>query len=341
MHLGAPTWIHAIWLVPAVVLVWIYAMGARWRARLRFADENMVDDLMPPARRWAMVLKLILTATGVAGVVIALMQPQWNKREFPVSRKGREVVFVVDVSRSMLARDLAPSRLDRAKLWIKDVTASLDGDSVGLVAFAGAAVVKSPLTRDLGFFEMSLEELSPDSAPRGGTNIGDAIRKAVSQVFELRPDDEHQQDQFRDLILFTDGEDQDSLPVDAAQAAAAAGVRIIAIGLGSDTQGAPVPDPDNPGSFLSYQGQQVRSTLDSKTLAEIAQATPGGVFLNVGIGNVDLEKVYNELVHSAEQTTLETSSVVQYEQMFWIFLAVGMAALMIEPLIEEQRRWPG
>ncbi|GAB4385958.1 MAG: hypothetical protein Kow0022_13690 [Phycisphaerales bacterium] len=339
MHLGAPEWIHAIWLVPGVVLAWIYAMDARRRARLRFAHPAMADELMPPPRRWATVLKLSLNAIGTAGLVVALTQPQWNKREFPVVRRGREVVFVVDVSRSMLAQDLAPNRLERAKLWIRDVTASLEGDSVGLVAFAGAAVVKCPLTRDLGFFELALEELSPESAPRGGTNIGDAIRKAVSQVFELRPDDEISHGQFRDLILITDGEDQDSLPVEAAQAAASSGVRIIAIGLGSDMQGAPVPDPENPGSFLTYQGQPVLSRLDSKTLAAIAQATPGGVFLNVGTGNVDLEQVYNELVRSAEKTTLETGTIVQYEQMFWVFLAVGLAALMIEPLIEEHGRW--
>lgn len=339
MHIGSPAWIHALWLVPAIVLTWVYAEGARARALRRFADPELASALMPQRSLALAVVKLALVCVGVLGLVVALMQPQWNEREIPVTRRGREVVFVVDVSRSMLAEDLAPNRLERAKLWIRDVTSVLEGDSVGLVAFAGAAVVKCPLTRDIGFFEMTLEELSPASAPRGGTMIGDAIRKALSQVFERSPEDMPEDGQFRDLILITDGEDQGSLPVAAAEAAAASGVRIIAIGLGSDTQGAPVPDPEHPGQFLTYQGQEVRSRLDSDTLAEIARATPGGVFLNVGTGNVDLDDVYRELIQSAEQATLETSSVVQYEQMFWVFLAVALGALMLDSLIEDQGKW--
>lgn len=339
IHLGAPDWIHAVWLVPAAVLAGAHTLGAQGRARRRFADEAMLEAIMPPPRIWASGVKIALLAVGMAGLVIALTQPQWNKREIPVTRRGREVVFVVDVSRSMLAQDLAPNRLDRAKLWIRDLTSVLDGDSVGLVAFAGASVVKCPLTRDVGFFELALDELTPESAPRGGTMIGDAIRKAVTRVFELSPKDAAEAGSFRDLVLITDGEDQGSLPVAAAETAAAAGVRIIAIGLGSDTRGTPVPDPDRPGEFLTYEGQQVRSTLDSKTLAEVAKATPGGVYLHVGTGNIALDEVYRDLIRSAEQTTLETSSVTEYQQMFWIFLAIGLACLFVEPMLEDQRRW--
>ncbi|MCL4221716.1 MAG: VWA domain-containing protein [Phycisphaerales bacterium] len=339
IHLGAPEWIHAMWLAPAAVLASVHALGAQRRARLRFADDAMRDAIMPPPRILASGVKIALLALGMAGLVIALTQPQWNKREIPVTRRGREVVFVVDVSRSMLATDLAPNRLERAKLWIRDLTSVLEGDSVGLVAFAGASVVKCPLTRDIGFFELALEELTPATAPRGGTMIGDAIRKAVTHVFELSPRGKPEAGGFRDLVLITDGEDQGSLPVAAAETAAAAGVRIIAIGLGSDTQGSLVPDPDRPGQFLTYEGEPVRSMLDSKTLADVAKATPGGVFLNVGTGNIALDEVYRDLIRSAEQTTLETSSVTEYQQMFWIFLAIGLACLFVEPVLEDQRRW--
>lgn len=339
IHLGAPDWIHAAWLVPAAVLAGVHAIAARRRARRRFADEDLLNSIMPAPRVWVTGVKVALTALGMAGIVVALLQPQWNKREIPVTRQGREVVFVVDVSRSMLAQDLAPNRLDRAKLWIRDLTSVLEGDSVGLVAFAGASVVTCPLTRDVGFFELALEELTPEAAPRGGTMIGDAIRKAVTQVFERSPLDANDTGSFRDLVLITDGEDQGSLPVAAAESAAAAGVRIIAIGLGSDTQGTPVPDPDRPGEFLTYAGEQVRSVLDSKTLADVAKATPGGVYLNVGTGTIALDDVYRDLIRSAKQTTLESSSVTEYQQMFWIFLAVGLAGLFVEPLLEDQRRW--
>jgi len=338
MHIGSPVWMHALWLVPITVLLVVYAFEARRRLLRRFADESLMGSLTPRVRPVVAVIRGGLLVVGVTGLVFALIRPQWNEREIPVTRRGREIVFVVDVSRSMLARDLAPNRLERAKLWIRDLAGSLEGDSVGLVAFAGVPVVKSPLTRDLGFFEMALEQLGPESAPRGGTMIGDAIRKAMGQVFERQPDDEPDRGQFRDIVLITDGEDQGSLPVEAAKAAADAGIRIIALGIGSETEGAPVPTSANDSDFINYQGSTVRSRLDAGTLAQIAQATPGGVFLNVGTGELNLEDIYRDLIKSASQAELETQPIVQYDEMFWIFLAAALGCLMVEPLLQDRGR---
>lgn len=338
MHIGSPVWMHALWLVPITVLLVVYAFEARRRLLRRFADESLMGSLTPRVRPIVAVLRGGLLVAGVTGLVFALIRPQWNEREIPVTRRGREIVFVVDVSRSMLARDLAPNRLERAKLWIRDLAGSLEGDSVGLVAFAGVPVVKSPLTRDLGFFEMALDQLGPEAAPRGGTMIGDAIRKAVGQVFERQADDEPDRGQFRDIVLITDGEDQGSLPVEAAKAAADAGVRIIALGIGSETEGAPVPMSNDDGDFVNYQGKTVRSKLDAGTLAQIAQATPGGVFLNVGTGDLNLEDIYRDLIKSASQADLETQPIVQYDEMFWIFLAAALGCVMVEPLLQDRRR---
>lgn len=338
MHIGAPVWIHALWLVPLTALLVVYAFDARRRMMRRFADEPLLAALTARTRLWVAALRGGLLVTGVAGLVFALMRPQWNEREIPVTRRGREIVFVIDVSRSMLARDLAPNRLERAKLWIRDMVSALEGDSVGLVAFAGVPVVQSPLTRDIGFFEMTLDQLGPESASRGGTMIGDAIRKAVGQVFERTPEDAPDRGQFRDIILITDGEDQGSLPVEAAKAAADAGIRIIALGIGSEVEGAPVPQGTNDQDYVRYQGETVRSRLDAGTLAEIAGATPGGVFLNVGTGNLDLEDLYHDLIASASRAELETQPIVQYDEMFWIFLAAALACLFAESLLEERGR---
>ncbi len=340
MHLGSPDWMHAFWLVPVTVLLVVFAFDARRRLLRRFADDSLLGALTAPVRPLVVFLRGGLLVIGLTGLVFALMRPQWNEREIPVTRHGREIVFVVDVSRSMLARDLAPNRLERAKLWIRDLAASLEGDSVGLVAFAGVPVVKSPLTRDIGFFDMALDEIGPTTAPRGGTMIGDAIRKAVGQVFERRSDDEPDRGQFRDIILITDGEDQGSLPVEAAKAAADAGVRIISIGIGSETGGALVPASDDQADYIKYQGQTVRSKLDAKTLAEIAQATPGGVFLNVGTGDLNLDDIYRDLIASAGKTELDTQPILLYEEAFWIFLAAAVVCLMLEPVLEERGRIP-
>jgi Ca-activated chloride channel family protein len=338
MHIGSPAWIHALWLVPLTGLLVVFAYEARRRLLRRFADSSLLPALTPRVRPAVSVVRGVLLVAAVGGLVFALMRPQWNEREYPVTRRGREIVFVVDVSRSMLARDLAPNRLERAKLWMRDLVGSLEGDSVGLVAFAGVPVIKCPLTRDVGFFEMAVEQLSPESAPRGGTMIGDAIRKAVGQVFERTPDDEPDRGRFRDIILITDGEDQGSLPIEAAKAAADAGIRIIALGIGSETQGAPVPQAADEQDFIRYQGQTVRSKLDAGALADIAGATPGGVFLNVGTGDLNLEDIYRDLIASAPSAELETLPIVQYDEMFWVFLAGSVACLFAEGLLEDRGR---
>ncbi len=338
MHFGSAQWMHALWLVPIVACLCVYAHDARRRLLMRFAEDSAMFALTPRRRPFIGIAKIVLLTAGIAGLVLSLMRPQWNEREIPLTRRGREIVFVIDVSRSMLARDLAPNRLERSKLWIRDLAASLQGDSVGLVAFAGVAVVKSPLTRDLGFFEMAVEELGPDAVPRGGTMIGDAIRKAVSQVFERSPDDDADQNLFRDIILITDGEDQGSLPIEAAKAAADAGIRILAIGIGSGTDGTLVPTNENEQDFVTFDGQQVRSKLDAATLVQVAQASPGGVFLNVGTGDLNLDDVYRDLIASADQADLETEASVRYDEMFWVFLAGSIACLMAESLLEDRRR---
>jgi Ca-activated chloride channel family protein len=338
MHVGAPEWMHALWAVPAIVLAWVYAWTRTTRLLARFADLPLLGVIAQPrgtVRSWT---KILLSAASTGLIASALLRPQWNEREVPVARQGREIVFLVDVSRSMLASDLAPNRLERAKIWIRDLVAAVDGDSVGLVAFAGAAVVKCPLSRDLGFFDLTLEELGPESVPVGGSMIGDAIRKTISQVFERDPTRDTIDGTYRDIVLITDGEDQGSLPVEAAESAAQAGVRIIAIGLGGDGEGALVPAADEDGQFATYQGQAVRSRLDAAALADIAAATPGGVFLNVGIGNVALDDVYRQLIASADQTSLESSDAMQYDEMFWVFLAAALGLLVIEPLLGDRVR---
>ncbi|MBX3322022.1 MAG: VWA domain-containing protein [Phycisphaeraceae bacterium] len=338
MHLGAPHWFHALWAAPAVALLWLYARSRTQQLLARFADPDLVTKITSPRRAAHFWVRTIASALATASLAFALVQPQWNEREIPVARKGREIVFVVDVSRSMLARDLAPNRLERAKIWIRDMASVVEGDSIALVAFAGSAVVKCPLTRDIGFFNLALEELSPDSVPVGGSMIGDAIRKTVSQVFERDPTRDRPDAIYRDIILITDGEDQDSLPVEAAESAAQSNIRIITIGLGSDTNGTPIPAQNSTEPFATYRGEVVRSRLDAGALARIAQATPGGVFLNVGTGNIALDDIYSQLIASADQITLETGNAMRYDEMFWAFLCIALAMLVIESFIDDRRR---
>jgi Ca-activated chloride channel family protein len=233
----------------------------------------------------------------------------------------------------MLAEDLAPNRIERAKLAIQDCVDRLQGDRVALVAFAGTSAIKCPLTLDYGFFLMMLADISTDSISRGGTMIGDAIRNIMNDVFD------DQAKEYKDIILITDGEDHDSFPVEAAKMAGDSGVRIIAIGLGDENEGTRIPVTNEKGDkvFLKYQGQEVWSKLDADTLRKMVISTPGGKYFNVATGNIDLGNVYMQLIASAEQKALESETIKRYEEKYQIFLSIALILLFLEMITSDRK----
>jgi Ca-activated chloride channel family protein len=323
-----------LWAIPLLIAMFLYAGYRRRQALERFAEANLLPlintSVSASRRRW----KAALVVMAFAFCSVAAARPAWNPVPKTIERQGRDVVFVLDVSRSMLAEDLSPNRLERARLSILDCVEKLQGDRVGLIVFAGNAVVKCPLSLDYGFFRMMLEDVSTGSVSRGGTVIGDAIRKAIDEVFDDR------QKEYKDIILITDGEDHDSLPVEAASDAGEGGIRILAIGIGDEEQGRRIPITDESGerTFLKYQGQEVWSRLDADTLRKMVDATPGGRYLNVATGAIDLGDVYMKLVASAEKRALESKTVKRYEEKFQIFVGVAFVLLCVEIVSSERKR---
>ncbi len=327
-------WLHGLWVAPVFGLFMLFVLSRRSAGLRRFAAEALVPVIGGRVSRWRQGLRVCLVALSVAMVAVALARPQWNATPKPSTAMGRDVCFIVDVSRSMMAEDLPPNRLERARLWVKDVISVARGDRVALVAFAGNAVVKCPLTRDYGFVHMALDELDTESVSRGGTLIGDAIRVAMTDVFDL------EEARHRDIILITDGEDHESFPIEAAIKAGEAGVRIIAIGIGDENQGARIPITDERGrrSFLTYEGQTVRTRLDNRLLEQIALSSADGRYLNVATGNVELDKVYRRLMEDAERSEIETRTTLRYDEKFQIFLGFALTLLLIEGVVSERRR---
>tara|TARA_R110002072_G_scaffold42064_21_gene118856 strand:+ start:115320 stop:116399 length:1080 start_codon:yes stop_codon:yes gene_type:complete len=323
-----PQWLWLALAGPALALLILILGFLSKRKTRRIADSAMLGSIVGRSRRWNTWAHAALVMLAVCSMAVAVAQPESDPREVELESRGRDVVFLVDVSRSMLARDVAPSRLEKSKLWINDLVDELGSDRVGLVAFAGSSSVLSPLTTDRMFFQLALEELSPETVTLGGTNIGDAIRKTMEMVYV--EDQVDTQQSYRDLVLISDGEDQESLPLEAARLAGQQGVRIIAIGIGS-TKGAAVPA--NPDSNDSNAGRPVQSKLESATLQGIAAASPGGVYLEVGTGTIDLAQVYQELIASADQRTIDTSSQVEYTQRFMYFIAGALILIMIDTLL--------
>ncbi|GMW01228.1 MAG: membrane protein [Candidatus Hydrogenedentota bacterium] len=333
-RLEHPEWLWFLWSVPVLIVLFAYSAARRKSALRAYADAALLYALLPPGSAMKRIVKAGCLVAAVVLISLALARPVWNPQPETVTARGRDVVFLLDVSRSMLAEDLKPNRLERAKLAIQDCVESLDGDRVGLVAFAGTSVVKCPLTMDYGFFRMILQDVSPDSVSRGGTQIGDAVRTAVDSVFN----DENRV--HRDIILITDGEDHESEPVKAAEEAAGKDIRIIAIGLGDDHQGARIPviDEQQRKGFLTHEGVEVWSKLNGQALRDMVAATPGGRYLNVATGTFDLGQVYRDLVTSEEKNEEVETTLVRYSEGFQWLLGPALVFLLIEGFLRDRRR---
>jgi Ca-activated chloride channel family protein len=326
--------LHLIWLVPVLALV-VFLSGKR--AQRHLLQLTLLGARLAPVdrrrRRWRHLMLLL----SVALVVVALTRPGWNPKPVLVHQEGRDVVFLVDVSRSMLAEDLAPNRLERAKLAMLDALPVLEGDRVALVAFAGEARIVCPLTRDYGFFRWAAESLSPADGGAGGTLIGDAIRKVAGDLFDPL------ERRYKDVILISDGEDQDSFPAEAAAAAAEQGVRIIAIGLGDDTSGSRIPIVDASGErrYLTYGGREVWTRLEAETMRRIALATPGGRYLHAATGSFDLGAIYRELITGSEGRDLGPVEITRHQERFQVFLGAAFALLVAQWLLRDRGRRSG
>ncbi len=334
-----PQFLYLVAAAPTLAVVMLLAIWGRRRAVVRFYGAGPRRSWVPLPSLTRGMSAVLCWSMAVACIALALARPAHSPVPRKVERSGRDVVFVIDVSRSMLAQDLKPSRLDRAKLMVGDVLDSAEGDRVGLVAFAGTAVVRCPMTTDYSFARMSLEAISTDSVGRGGTAIGDAVRTSLALLTA------GQQDQAlaADIYLLTDGEDHETRPLEAAREAAQQGVRLITIGLGSDG-GAPVPAEVASGAstgrgtprdgYMQFGGERVQSRMNPTVLREMADATPGGVFLNVGTGNLELDRVYRLLRRDGGNKRLEATESVRYTEVFQLPLAAaivfGIMAMLIE-----------
>ena len=326
--------LHLLWAIPILSAVFIYGWKKRSQGLRIFIEAGLLDRVHISTKNSAGYLKAASVLFALLFIIFSLTRPSWNPKAESVERRGRDVVFLLDVSKSMLAEDLVPNRIERAKLAIQDCVDRLQGDRVALVAFSGTSAIKCPLTLDYGFFRMMLADISTDSISRGGTMIGDAIRNIMNDVFD------DQIKEYKDIILITDGEDHDSFPVEAAKMAGDRGVRLIAIGLGDENEGTRIPVTNEKGDkvFLKYKGQEVWSKLDADTLRKMVVATPGGRYFNVATGNIDLGNVYMQLIASAEKKSLESETIKRYEEKFQIFLSFALILLFLEMIISERKK---
>lgn len=334
MRFAALTYAYLLWLLPALVALYVYAFARKRQALLAFMDLMLVPRLVPNlsrARQWCKALCLI-GATGC--LVLALMQPQWGQEWQEVQRQGRDLMILLDVSRSMLAEDVIPNRLARAKSDVKDLLQVLrkdGGHRLGLVVFAGQASLQCPLTLDYGFFLQRLNQVGPHTVVRGGTLIGDAIRKALAAFGTLA-------DNYKDIILITDGEDHDSFPLEAAQAAASQQVSIYTIGVGDSSTGTRIPMQETAAqrTYMQYQGQEVRSRMQTDLLLEIARIT-GGAYVPAGTRSIELDRIYTEKIAPKARRHTALTRRERFIHRYQWFVFAGLLCIGIEMLVREGR----
>ncbi|MGD8451217.1 MAG: VWA domain-containing protein [Phycisphaerae bacterium] len=336
-------WLHLLWVVLGVVLLGLYGIWQRRRAMRMFAAANLLRYLTSPVSWPRALLRLLLVTACLVALVAGLLGPRWGEQEQQLARRNIDVMVLLDVSRSMLARDIAPNRLERAKLSIRDdLLPALGGDRIGLITFAGEAVLTCPLTNDYGFFRLALDDVSTRSAARGGTLIGDAIRKAAKAF----PD---KLGAHRIVLLITDGEDHDSEPVQAAAGAwEDHQLPIIAVALGDEREGARIPvDTARGEGYLEYQGKEVWSKANFDDLRQVTQVAGGSMFsrfgrqnfIPVGTRNFDLGEIYRDVVLPAvdAQERLEAETVPLPSRTH-LFALAALGLLLIDSLLRDGPR---
>jgi Ca-activated chloride channel family protein len=324
---------HLLWILPIIAAGMHFFYLHRCRMTARFIQEHLLDDLAQGFSRKFYRLKAVFIMTAFILMVIALSRPQWGFTLRPVTRHGLDIMVAIDVSKSMLTQDVQPSRLERTKLAIKDLVMKLNGsDHIGLIAFAGDAMVMCPFTYDYNGFLLSLDDLGVDSIPRGGTNISQAIDESI-KAYQGLPDSD------KAVILVTDGEDEEGNALDAARRAKEKGVRIFTVGVGTrEGDLIQVPGTDGQTGFLKdADGNVIKSHLNENLLQQIAYVT-GGAYVRSGGAKFGLDYIYDEQLSKLKKHDAEEKMAKLYDERFQWPLTLAFALLLAEAVFLNRKR---
>lgn len=337
MTLGAP---HFLILVPVVLLFHALAVFGLARRRKRLnrmfppALQERVRDQRAPELR---ALRITLAALGLALSTFSLSRPQWGYTWREARREGLELVVAIDTSNSMRANDFAPTRLQRAKWGVEDLVQELQGDRIGLVAFAGEGVMQCPMTLDYGAFLMHLQDLFPGIVPRGGTNLESALRTAMDNLEENTEADQV-------ILLITDGENHTGDLDPVLKELKEQNIRVFAIGVGTP-EGSLIPLTDQENAFLKNRRDEVvKSALDESTLQSLTQAT-GGLYVRATPRDFGVASIVQEGLAPLKRSQLENQRIQEMEERYQLFLGAGLLLLFLEqfariPALMWNRRVP-
>jgi len=332
-ELDEKIYLYGLAALPVLALLFLFNLYWKRKKQREFGDLALVKKLMPERSVFKQILKFVVGLLALACIVIGLVNPKIGTKMETVKREGIDIVFAMDVSKSMLCEDVAPSRLEKSKQLVSQIINSLGSDRIGIVAYAGSAYPVLPITTDYGVAKMYLQSMGPGMVSSQGTSLDEAIKMAVgffdkdSKTSKL-------------IIMVSDGEDHGEGAKDAAEEAQKAGVKIITIGVGTE-KGGPIPLKRN-GVVESFQrdkeDQVVVTKLNPEALSEIAKEAKGGYVY--GGSTKAVTDYIKKSLDNIQKTEFESTQMADYQSQFQWFLGIGFALLLVDVfLLERKTAW--
>ena len=328
---ASPIYFYLLILIPILTVIYVLVLYRMKQQLKKFGDFELMRDLMPDVSPLRRHVKFSLMMLALGLLVVVLARPQYGTRNEEVKRSGIEVAIAVDVSNSMLCKDVSPSRLDKSKMIVSKLVEQFDEDKVGLVAFAGSAITLLPMTSDYVSAKMFLDQLNPATISIQGTNMADAITRATAGFSKKT-------NVGRALILITDAEDNEPGAIEAAKQARKEGIQIFVLSVGT-AEGGPIPMGD--GSFKKdLSGNVVTTKLNEQIGKSIAQAG-GGMYVHVDQTNL-AQSLLEKEIEKMQKEDISQSMYSEYDEQFVAVALLLFIVLVVELCVMERKnRWLG
>ena len=332
MQFYEPERLQLLWLVPIVIALFIFANQRKNKLLHLFGELGTVKKLIESHSPEKLFWKAVLLTVTLTLVIITLAQPQWGQEKKQLKRKGIDLIFMVDTSLSMLAQDVRPSRIEKAKFLMKSFLKELKGDRVGIVTFAGSGFLQSPLTLDYSAFQLFANSIQVGYIPDPGTNLASGVQTALGSF----PNDKNK---FRAIVVLTDGEITQGEIEQAIQLAKKEEARLYTIGVGTP-DGDPIPLHSSDGKVSGYKkdskGQVVITKLNENLLQKMAKET-GGLYFRASPSEAEVSLIYQHLQNLGKKE-LHEKEVIEREDRYQSFLLVALVFLLIESLLGDRKR---
>ena len=324
-----PDFLYLLLLLPVMLLLWVLNEARKKRSIRKLGNISLVRKLMPELSGIRPNIKFLFQLLAFTSVIIIIARPQFGSKLEEVKKQGIEVVIALDVSNSMLAEDIQPNRLIRAKQALTRLIDNLDNDRIGLIVFAGDAYTQIPVTTDYISAKMFLSTINPEMVPKQGTAIGAAIELGMRS---FSPGE----GKSKAMIIITDGENHEDDPVTQASEASKAGIVIHTIGIGS-ADGVPIPvSVGGKNDFLKdKEGNTVVTRLDEDILKKVA-VNGGGNYVRASNSNIGLDEIFSE-IKKMKKEDMESTMYTEYNDQFQIFAVIALLLLLTDFLIMERK----